>query len=143
MANDELKNYIEEKLSDLKREKDLTEVVHKGRLSFGLNEREYKHLPSWQNLVNNKKKLVRVFWSGCFLMSFTIVGIASNLPERLSGNWIEAIMIWIATSLSAMLLYVVLSYYSLFFHVRKTEHEVRKLIYEDILAKIKDLPQPV
>ena len=32
--------YIEEKLADLKKEKDMTEVVHKGRLSFALSEKD-------------------------------------------------------------------------------------------------------
>lgn len=136
MHNDQLKMYIEEKLADLNREKDMTEVVHKGRLSFGLSEKDYKHLPSWKELVRSKKKLIRVFWSGCFLISFAVVGLASNVADRLTHNWIEAVMVWIATSLFAMMLYVMAFNFSLFYQARKTEHEVRKLIYEDILNKM-------
>ena len=136
MSNEQLKVYIEERLADLNKEKDMTEVVHKGRLSFGLSENDYRHLPSWQKLVSNKKKLVRVFWAGCFLTSFIVVGLASNVADKLSHNWIEAIIVWIATSLFAMMLYVMAFNFSLFYQVRKTEHEARKLIYEDILAKI-------
>jgi hypothetical protein len=47
MSTDDLKNYIEDKLSALKKEKDMNEVVNEGKLSFGLHSKDYKHLPSW------------------------------------------------------------------------------------------------
>ena len=144
MTNDQLKVYVKGKLADLEKERDMAEVANKGRLSFGLNSKDYKDLPSWQNLLRSKKSLVRVFWTSCFLISFIIVGIASNVVDGISVNWIKAIVTWISTSLFATLVYVFGFYFSLFYRVRKTEHEVRKLIYEDILARIeKEQPQLV
>jgi hypothetical protein len=136
MTTDELKPYIEEKLAALKKEKDMNEVVNEGKLSFGLHSKDYKHLPSWNDLVRNKKKLVRVFWINCLLISFLIVGFTYSFGNNLDQNWVKSIIVVVGYSLGVTLLYVLGFYFSQFYHVRKTEREVRKLIYEDILDKI-------
>jgi hypothetical protein len=136
MSTDELKHYIQEKLAALKKEKDMNEVVNEGKLSFGLHAKDYKHLSSWNDMVRNKKRLVRTFWINCFLISFVTVGLAFTYTDKFQQNWIKGLVTWLVVSLMATLFYVIGFYFSLFYHVRKTEQEVRKLIYEDILDKM-------
>jgi TM2 domain-containing membrane protein YozV len=136
MSTDELKHYIQEKLAALKKEKDMNEVVTEGRLSFGLDQKDYKHLPSWNELLKEKKKLVRTFWINCFLISFVSVGFASTYADKFQQNWIKGLVTWLVVSLMATLFNVIGFYFSLFYRVRKTEQEVRKLMYEDILDKM-------
>jgi hypothetical protein len=136
MSIDELKHYIEDKLVALKKEKDMNEVTNEGKLSFGMQQKDYKHLPSWNDLVKNKKKLVRVFWVNCFLVSFVVVGFCHSFEGNFEQNWIRAVSSWVLLSLTSTILYVAGFYFSLFYQVRKTEREVRKLIYEDILDKM-------
>ena len=136
MSTDDLKNYIEDKLSALKKEKDMNEVVNEGKLSFGLHAKYYKHLPSWNDMVRKEKKLVRTFWINCFLISFVTVAFAFTYTDKFQQNWIKGLVTWLVLSLMATLFYVIGFYFSLFYHVRKTEQEVRKLIYEDMLDKM-------
>jgi hypothetical protein len=119
MTTDELKPYIEAKLAALKKEKDMNEVVNEGKLSFGLHPKDYKHLPSWNDLVRNKKKLVRVFWVNCFLVSFLIVGFSYSFGNNMEQNWVKSIIVVVGYSLGVTLLYVLGFYFSLFYHVEK------------------------
>lgn len=136
MGTLELHQYIEQKLAALNKEMDMNEVVNKGQLSFGLNGKDYKHLPSWNELLKNKKKLITTFWTNCFVSSFIIVGLTYNMRGGFEGNWIKGIASCIGLSLFATLMYAASFYFNLFYRVRKTEHEVRKLIYEDLLDKL-------
>lgn len=136
MSNDQLKEYVNQKLSDLNKEKDMMEVTGKGKLSFGIHSKEFSHLPSWNILVKNKKKLVSLFWSGGFILSFLIVGATGNIWDKLEQNWLKAIVNWVLTSAFIMFFYVLWFYFSLFVQIRQTERQIRKLIYEDILDQL-------
>ena len=132
-----MKLYIQQKLQDLEKGKDLKELTSQGKLSFGVSSKDFGHLPSWKELVKKKKKLLQLIWTGSFVLSFCIVGTTFSFDEDLGENWIRTIISWIAVSVCIMLFHVIWFYYSIFFHFRQTEREVRKLIYEDILHQLK------
>jgi hypothetical protein len=145
MSTDKLKDYLNQKLVDLKKGKDMNDVLYKGKLSFGVDPKVYGHLPSWDSLLKNKKTLVRTFWIGSFGLSILIVSLTTKLWDHLQENWWKAIILLIATSIVVTLLNVIWFSFSLFTQVRQTEREVRKLIYEDILQKIEEdkKPEPI
>lgn len=76
-------------------------------------------------------------WVGSVVLSFCVVGMIHSFDENFGENWFRTIVSWVAVSLFVMFFYVIWSYYSLFFHFRQAEREVRKLIYEDILHNLK------
>ena len=131
-----LERYIQQKLNDLEKQKDMQEMIWKGRLSFGVNESDYAHLPAWNDLVLKKKRLVRWVWIDAFLLSLIVVSIISDVWEKFDQNWWKAVIYWVLTAAVVMLFWTIGSYYSLFAHFRQTEREVRKLIYQDILDKM-------
>lgn len=132
-----LENYIVQKLTELDKEKDMQEVILKGKLSFGIDSRSYSHLPNWDNLVQKKKHLIKHFWANSFFLSLALTGMFTDVWETLDVNWLRSVLKWILLSGVATLLWVAISFYSMFFHFRKTEREVRRLIYEDILYQLK------
>lgn len=136
MENKPLKQYIQQKLADLEKGKNLNEVIGKGKLSFGVSSKEFGYLPSWAELIKKKKKLVKLVWIGSFISSFCIVGMVYSFDNNFNGSWPKIIVNWVASSLFIMFFYVLWSYYSLFLHFRQTEREIRKLIYEDILHQL-------
>lgn len=136
MNDKELKQYIDQKLSDLNKGKDMIDLNNKGKLSFGVDSKEFGHLPSWNELVKNKKKMIRLIWIGGFILSLMIVSTTENIWDKLEQNWIKAIVGWISLSIVIMLFYMIWFYYSLFAQFRRTERQIRKLIYEDILTRI-------
>lgn len=142
MNTNNLKEYINQKLVDLKKGKDMNDVLHKGKLSFGMDSKVYGNLPSWNALLQNKKTLVRIYWAGSFGLAILIVSITTKIWDQFQQNWWKAIILLIATSMVVTLFNVIWFSFSLFAQVRQTEREVRKLIYEDILRKIEEEKQP-
>lgn len=137
MTHLKLENHIQKKLADLDRQQDMQDAVHKGRFSFGLDQRTYGHLPAWNDVVQQRKKMIRVAWGLAFFVSLAVTGMASGFGERFSGNWVKTILLLFVVSAAATIFYVMGSFYSLFIEFRKTEREVRKLIYQDILFQLK------
>ena len=137
MTESQLHHYILERLEELHKGKHLQDAQSKGQLSFGMEQERFGHLPSWPRLVQKKKKLLRLFWAGGFLLSLVIVGSCYDLPGRFSSDWGKALASWLAVSAVSTLFYVALNYLWLFFHFRQADQEVRKLIYEDLLHRLK------
>jgi hypothetical protein len=132
-----LENYIRQRLTELDKEKDMQEVMWKGKLSFGIDSRAYSHLPNWKNLLQKKKDLVKQVWLNAVFLSLMVTGMLTDVWEILDANWLKAIIKWLVLSGVVMLFWVIASFYSMFYHFRKTEREVRRLIYEDILHQLK------
>lgn len=135
---EELAHYLQRRLNELEKEVDLKEITTKGKLSFGVDSTTYAHLPAWKALVQQKKKLVRWIWIDAFFLSLTVVFIASDYAEKFSENWLTAVLSLFLISGMVLLFFVVTAYYSLFYRFRKTEREVRKLIYQDILFRLQN-----
>jgi DNA phosphorothioation-dependent restriction protein DptG len=129
--------YIKKRLDELESQKDMHDLLDKGRYSFGINSREYSHLPSWNALLQKKKNLIRWIWIDAFLFSLLGVGMITEVWEKLEQNWIATVFTWFFLSAGAMLLYVISAYHTLFLKFRQTEREVRKLIYQDLLFELK------
>jgi undecaprenyl pyrophosphate phosphatase UppP len=129
-----LENYISQRLKELDKEKDMQEVALKGKLSFGINSRLYSHLPNWKNLVEKKKQLVRWVWLNAVFLSFIITAIVSDPFSSL--RW-ASILRWIGVSVAVLLFVVIFFFHALFFQFRRSEREVRRLIYEDMLHQLK------
>lgn len=140
MTNEQLKNYINQRLTDLQKGKDINDVLYKGRLSFGVDPKLYSHLPAWTELLNQKRTFKRSFWAGSFGLALVISSVTMDLWEKLQQNWWKALIMLVLTSMVIALFNIALAYFSLFVTVRKTEREVRKLIYQDILSKLDEAP---
>ncbi|HET7897650.1 MAG TPA: hypothetical protein VFL47_08270 [Flavisolibacter sp.] len=136
MQQKQLETYIKKQLAELDKQKDLKDMIQKGRFSFGVDSTVYGHLPAWKNLVKQKKHLVKWIWMDAFLVSVTVVFTAGDYWEKFSQNWMKAAAALVALSACIMLFYVVSAFYTLFYNFRKTEREVRKLIYQDILFQL-------
>lgn len=138
-----LEEYIKQQLAALEKEVDLREITKKGKLSFGIDSTTYAHLPAWKDLVQQKKKLVRWIWVDAFFLSLTVVFIGSDYAEKFANNWWAAALSLLLISGMVLLFFVVTAYYSLFYRFRKTEREVRKLIYQDILFRLQNSQKEV
>lgn len=136
MNNTQLKVYIDNKLEELEKEKDMQEVFQYGKFSFGLNARNFSHLPAWKELLRRKNLLVRIFWTNAFLLSFIMGGLGGHIWNQPGESWLKLVGGWILLSLFLMLVYVIGTYFGTFVYFRKTEREVRKLIYQDLLYQI-------
>lgn len=102
-----------------------------------MSSKNFGHLPAWKDLVRRKKKMITAIWVNAFLVSLMVIGMKGEVWNKFEENWIKAIVSWIILSAFSMLFYVIWSYYSMFFHFRQTEREVRKLICQDILKQLK------
>ena len=129
-----LESYILQRLTELGKEKDMQEVTLKGKLSFGIDSTTYSHLPNWKNLVEKKNHLVKWLWLNAAFLSFIVTAIVSDTFS--SFQWIS-ILKWIGVSVTVLFFVVIFFFYALFFQFRRTEREVRRLIYEDILHQLK------
>lgn len=143
MRAERIAAHIRQRLAELDGQADMREVVDKGRFSFGLDEKSYGHLPGWRNLVVRKKKMVRLVWLLAFFVSFLIVFVAGDFGSRFAGNWLKATAQLFATVIIVGLFYAIGAFYSLFVEFRKTEREVRRLIYQDILFQLKEEKETV
>lgn len=137
MREEQLEIYIKHKLAELDKQKDMQDVIYKGKLSFGIDSTNYSHLPAWNNLVKQKKQLAKLFWVDAFFTSFMAVLIAGNFFEAEIANWWKDLIRLMLVAGIVMIFSVIGTYFSLFVKVRQTEREVRKLIYQDILFKLK------
>lgn len=137
MSEGRIEDYIHQRLAELDEQKDMREFSLKGKLSFGVDATTYGKLPAWNDLVKRKKLLVEMVWLDAFFLSLIIVSAVGDATERFAQNWLKAIVGLLAMSAVVMLFYVIGSFYSLFYHFRQTEREVRKLIYQDILSQLK------
>jgi hypothetical protein len=137
MNREEIAAYIENKLVELDTQKDMHDTIYKGKLSFGIDSTTYSHLPAWNDLVKQKKQIVKLFWIDAFFTSFMAVLIAGNFFEAEIANWWKDLIRLILVAGIVMIFCVIGTYFSLFVKFRQTEREVRKLIYQDILFQLK------
>ena len=137
MREERIEAYIHQRLAELDKQKDLQEVIQKGKFSFGVDSTTYGHLPAWSTLLKKKKEMVKAIWTTAFFMSLMIVAIVGDFFDKFGQNWIKALLSLAVLSALIMLFYVIGSFYSIFYQFRQTEREVRKLIYQDILFQIK------
>jgi hypothetical protein len=137
MCNKRIEDYIYQRIAELESQKDMQEVTAKGRLSFGVDAARYGRLPAWDDLVKRKKQMVKMVWINAAFVSLTLVGMSNDYFENFGQNWLKALATWLTVSALMMLIYVVWSFYSVFYQFRMTEREVRKLIYQDILHQLK------
>lgn len=137
MAKD-LEQYLEQKLAEIDRQKDIQDMIGRGRFSFGMDATTYGHLPGWEALVKEKRKLTRWIWIDAVFLSLFIVFLAGDYWAAFGNSWWKAVIKLLATSGIILLLYVVLSYYNLFVKFRMVDRQARKLIYQDILYRLKE-----
>lgn len=136
MQEEQLKAYIKKRLAELDSQKDLQDIVQKGRFSFGVDSSVFGHLPAWKALVKQKKHLVKWIWIDAFLVSFTLIFVTGDYAEKFAHNWLHALVALLLISGCIMIFYVISAFFTLFYKFRKAEREVRKLIYQDILYQL-------
>src|SRR6476620_8666555 len=127
MSEESIEAYIHKRLAELDERKDMRDLTLKGKLSFGVDSSSYGNLPAWNELVKRKKQLVKMVWMDAFFLSLMIVFVISDVTEKFAQNWLKAIVGLIVMAAIVMLFYVIGAFYSLFYHFRQTEREVRKL----------------
>lgn len=137
MQQERMEAYIHQRLAELDKQKDMQEVIQKGKLSFGIDANRYGQLPGWNELVKQKKHMVKMVWINAFFLSLIVVGIVGDFFDKFSENWWKAVLGILAMSTLVMVFYVMAFFYNIFYHFRQTEREVRKLIYQDILSQLK------
>lgn len=136
MEKNDLKNYLEQRLQELEKKKDMEDVTYKGKFSFGLPSKDYAHLPAWNSLKKQKSIMVRLVWIEGVFLSLTVVGMTSDIWDKFSENWWKALLAYILLSFVVLIFFILLTYFNLFTQFRQTEREIRKLIYQDILHKM-------
>lgn len=132
-----LEQYLEQKIAEIDRNKDTANLVGRGRFSFDMDSTTYGHLPAWAALVKEKKSLMKWVWIDALIVSLCVVSFAGEYWEAFEQSWLKAIVKLLLTSGLIMFLYVITSYYNLFVKFRMTERQARKLIYQDILHRLK------
>ena len=136
MSTETLQIHIEKKLAELEKGRDMNEVTLKGKLSFGIDQREYGHLPGWKELLKKKKLLVKMLWVTAIAESLMVVAIIGNVWDIFEQNWLKGLAYWIFVSAVILFFQIIISYYTLFYHFRQTEREVRRIIYQDVLDRM-------
>ena len=136
MAEQGIEAYIHKRLAELDKQKDMQEVIQKGKFSFGVDADTFGKLPAWKDLVKQKKNLVKWIWIDAFFVSFTIVFITGDYIDQFSQNWMAALVKISVLAGGIMLFYLITAFFTLFLKFRQTEREVRKLIYQDILIQL-------
>ena len=137
MVQERIEAHIHQRLAELDKQRDMQEVVLKGKLSFGIDSTSFGNLPAWKDLVKQKKHMMKMVWVNAFFLSLIIVCIVSDFSEKFSENWLKAFLSLLFLSILIMIVYVMAFFYNIFYHFRRTEREVRKLIYQDILFQLK------
>ena len=132
-----MEEYIRQRLATLDKRKDMDDVIWKGKFSFGLNAREWSHLPSWTTFLKKHRSMVRWAWISAFVLTFlTISFLRPDLYEQIGQDPLAGIAKLIGIGFVIGLFCVMGDFLMLFTLFRDAEREVRKLIYEDILVRI-------
>ena len=131
-----LEQYLEQKIADIDRQKDLVSSVSKGRFSFDMDETTYGHLPAWKTLIKEKKNLVKWIWIDSVFVSLIVVFFAGDYWEKFEQNWWKATIALLVISAIVMFLYIITAFYNLFVKFRMVDRQARKLIYLDILYRL-------
>ena len=137
MPGERIEAYINKRLAELDKQKDMQDLTLKGKLSFGIDSVSYGHLPGWSTLVKQKKHMVKMVWLNAFFLSLIVVSIVGDYFDKYGQNWLKAVLVILAVTAIVMIVYVMAFFYNMFYHFRQTEREVRKLIYQDILQQLK------
>lgn len=138
MSTLKIERYVSNRLLELEQQKDMQPLLNRGELSFGIDSTTYGHLPAWNDLVTQKKKLKRWMWIDACVVALTAVAFAGDYFNNFAHNWLQALLSLVMVSGIIMLFFVFSSFYTLFIKFRQTEREVRKLIYQDILFQLKN-----
>ena len=71
-----------------------------------------------------------------FFVSLFAVIMVGDLLDKFQKSWWLTLLYILVVTLVIMLFNVIWAFYSAFFHFRKTEREIRKLIYQDLLERM-------
>lgn len=139
----EIEKYTYQRLLELDKQKDMQDMIYKGRLSLGVDKTTYGHLPACDSLVNKKKRLTKWFWFEAYFVSLWAVLMIGDYFSRPGTTWIQASLQVLVVSGVVMLFCTAVVYFNMFVRIRQMEREVRKLIYKDILFHLKTEKEPV
>jgi hypothetical protein len=136
MEAHELENYLREKLTELGKNLDQKEYVLRGKLNFGINKAHYSHLPSWNEFIKSKRRLLRVIWVEAFTTVFLVATFLPSFWDTRDQEWWKVAIITLAITFFLGGFLVSISFFATAFEVNRVQKNVRRLIYEDILYKI-------
>lgn len=131
-----LEQYLEQKIAAIDKQKDMNDLIGKGRFSFDMDSTTYGHLPAWAELVKQKKSLVKWIWLDAIFLSLTTVFFVGNYGDRFAENWLKAAVTLVAVSAVTIVLFILFAFYNLFVKFRMVDRQARKLIYQDILYRL-------
>lgn len=77
-------------------------------------------------------------WVNAFSVSAIAVLIIGDFADKFEKSWLLAIAYFIVVTAAIMFFDVIWSFYSVFYHFRQTEREIRKLIYQDLLQRMEE-----
>lgn len=131
-----LEHYLQQKITEIDQQKDIYNVIGRGRYSFNMDATTYQRLPAWQDLVEKKKSMVKWIWIDAVFLSLCVVFLTGEYWEIFEQSWLKGLVKLLLTSGLIVFLYVVTSFYNLFVKFSMVERQARKLIYQDILYRL-------
>lgn len=131
-----LKDYVQEKITELDKNIDEREFALKGRLSFGMNKSHYGVLPSWQKFVKSKKRLLKIIWIETFSTILFISTFFFGIWDQSDQSWLRTIVVILGITLVLGGFFVAISFFTVANEVNRVQKNARRLIYEDFLYQI-------
>jgi hypothetical protein len=111
----------------------------KGNLNFGVVVNNYiknNHLPSF---LKKRKTLIQILWIETFFIPLFLLFTGGDITEKIAAQPVKAIAGIIALTLIGGLFFVHFPLRSLIAQANEAQHEVKKMILEDIKNQIQEL----
>jgi hypothetical protein len=137
MQKEHVLQLIDEKLAQI--EEAETKNLLNGNLNFGLHVHLYRQSPYMKDFEKKRKQLRAFIWVDTFIIAFMLVGINSDLFDKISQNPFKAIVGIIVLSVVSGLLFVYYPLRSLVATANSTQKEVKKLMLYDLRQKVEAL----
>jgi hypothetical protein len=126
---------IDDKLKKI--EEANTKNILKGSLNVGVHLDDYKDSTQLQTILKKRKRLNTLLWVETFSIPALVIITFSDV---LDGSFIKGILLLLAGSLFAGLIFVYLPLHGLISFSNDMQKDVKKMMLEDLKNKIQELP---
>lgn len=113
-----------------------TKNVLYGNLNFGLHLHLYRQSPHLKDFEKKRKQLRTFIWLETFFISFMLIGLNSDLFDKIAENPFKAIAGLLILSAVSGLFFVYFPLRSLVASAKSTQKEVKKLMLHDLRQKV-------
>lgn len=137
MQKGEVLKLIDEKLQQI--EEAETKNRFTGNLNFGLHLHLYRQSPYLKEFEKKRKMLRDFIWIETFTIAFMLVGLNSDLFDKITENPFKAIVGMLVVSAVSGLFFVYFPLRFLIANANSTQKEVKKMMLHDLHQKIEAL----